>query len=82
MTASATHTLASFQANPAPPPDRFRLRDIWRCPDGRLYCVSHTRLAPSGQFVTLTPVGAGVRKYLRAREVPSNWQRRTWGGAA
>jgi len=78
---SAT-SFAAFTANAAPPPDRFRLRDIWRCPDGHLHAVSHTRLASSGEFVALSPVGLGVRKYLRSQQVPAGWQRRTWGGAA
>jgi hypothetical protein len=70
-----------FATSVQPPPDRFRLRDIWRCPDGHLHSVSHTRLAVSGQFVALSPIGLGARKYLRSQQVPAGWQRRTWGGA-
>lgn len=82
MPASLSPSLATFATRPAPPPDRFRLRDIWRCPDGHLHSVSHTRLAVSGQFVALSPIGLGARKYLRSQVVPAGWQRSTWGGAA
>lgn len=67
----------TFTAAMAPRADRFRPRDIWAGPDGKLYSVANLRSLP--QHVCLRPLRGGAHALIR-RDSVLGFRRTKWGG--
>lgn len=67
----------TFTAAMAPRADRFRPRDIWAGPDGKLYSVANLRSMPN--HVRLLPLRGGPSVVVHNSSV-GQWPRSRWGG--
>lgn len=70
-------TRPALAPHQTPWPDRFRPRDIWSGPDGKLYVVRSIRSLPD--HVRLVPLRGGP-SVVEHRSRVNQWRRSRWGG--